>query len=78
MDKKIEKAVKLVRVCRDSLMKNEYNTRTVAGVKGLSHSDVETAILYAETIISFGTYQGQLMPPRGGVADLLAKFGLKD
>ncbi len=78
MDKKIEKTVELIRTCRDSLMKNEYNLRSVVGVKGLSHSDVETAILYAKTIIGFGTYQGQLMPPRGGVADLLNKFGLKE
>ena len=33
MDKKIEKTVELIRTCRDSLMKNEYNLRSVVGVK---------------------------------------------
>ncbi len=75
MNKTVQ-ARKLIHTCRDSLLSNEHNIRTVAGVKGLSHSDVETAILYAETILAYGTYEGQLMHPRGGVAHLLIKFKL--
>lgn len=65
----------LVALCNESLLKHEYNTRKIKGV-ALSHSDVETAKLYAETIICTGYYTGVLMPPRCEVAALLKKFGL--
>lgn len=69
---------KLLDVCNKSLRDNEYNSRTVAGVRDLSHADVEMAILYAEYIRDHGTYKGILMDPRGGVAELLTKYGLTE
>lgn len=72
-----EKVDKCIHACRMSMMLHEYHTRVVAGVKDLSYSDLETAILYAETIRNNGTYKGIFMEPRGSVAELLTKFGLK-
>lgn len=66
---------KLIAACKKSLSVNEYNLRKIRGVT-LSHSDVETAILYAETILTYGTYEGQLMRPVGAVRELLEKFDL--
>lgn len=72
---KVENAKKLVAQCSKSLQENEYNMRKVCGVS-MSYSDIETAILYGETIIQCGTYAGQLIQSRGKVADLLGKYGL--
>ena len=70
-----ENCQKLIAACQKSLRENEYNIRKIKGV-ALSHSDVETAILYAETIQNFGTYEGQLMRPVGAVHELLTKFNV--
>lgn len=70
-------AEKMLRECRAALEKGEYNLRTLRGVH-MSVSDVETAILYGETIIRCGTYRDELMKPRCEVRDLLEKFQLID
>lgn len=66
---------KCIQACRKSLQENEYNMRKVQGVM-MSHSDVETALMYTETIQEHGTYQGLLMKPHCEVAELLGKYGL--
>lgn len=68
-------ASKCIIACQDSLRKNEYNMRRVKGIN-MSHSDVETSLLYAETILREGTYEFSLMRPRGAVAELLKEFKL--
>ena len=70
-----EKAKKCIAACNKSLRENEYNIRSLNGVQ-CSASDVETVLLYAETIQQCGTYEGQLMRPRCEVADVLKSFGL--
>lgn len=70
-----EKAKKCIAACNKSLRENEYNIRSLNGVR-CSASDVETVLLHAETIQQCGTYEGQLMRPRGEVADVLKSFGL--
>ena len=72
----ITKAKKLVQDCNKNLAENEYNSRTFKKVKGCSASDIETAKLYAETIVNAGSYSGSLMKPRGNVADILKNSGL--
>lgn len=68
---------KCIQACQKSLRENEYNMRKVNGVM-MSHSDVETTLMYAETIRKNGTYQGILTKPRCEVAELLGKYGLID
>ena len=55
-------------------MKNEYRASTLRGVKNLSRSDLDMIELYAETIDRTGSYYG-LMEPRGGVREVLIKYG---
>ena len=71
----MKNAEKLLAACKKSLAENEYNVRKIKGVS-LTHSDVETAMLYAETILRCGSYRGELMTPRGEVRELLDKFSL--
>lgn len=71
------KAKNLIALCKKNLMENENNSRKFKGAR-VSTSDVETIILYCETIIRCGTYEGQLMTPRGSVAEVLKKSGLMD
>lgn len=72
---KTENAKKMIGLCKKSLADNEHNIRKVKGVP-MTQSDVETAILYGETIIRCGDYHSELMTPRGEVAELLEKFAL--
>lgn len=72
---KMKAAKKLISDCEKNLRENEYNTRKMKGVQ-LSHSDVETAILYANTILQYGTFENILMRPLGELAELLRKYGL--
>ena len=66
---------KCLAACEKSLRENEYNTRKLKGVD-CSHSDVETVILYAQTIQRNGTYEGELMRPHGAVEDILRVYNL--
>lgn len=74
---KMKAAQKLIADCEKNLQENEYNMRKMKGVR-LSHSDVETAMLYANTILQYGTYEGILMHPFGEVGMLLGKYGLSE
>lgn len=73
--KKPNAARKLIADGVKNLQENEYNMRKMKGVMA-SHSDVETAILYAQTILEHGSYQGLLMQPFNEVRDLLEKYAL--
>ena len=75
MNTKLTSTKKMIQACKDSLAKNEYNLRKIRGIS-MSHSDVETAILYGETILQNGTYSGILMHPRGAVQELMGAFNL--
>jgi len=75
MNQKMEAARKLISACEKNLQENEYNMRKMRGVN-LSHSDVETAIFYASTILQYGTYEGFLVRPLGEPGELLQKYGL--
>lgn len=67
-------ANKLIIDCQKSLLKDEGRIRTIRGVRNLSRADLETAILYAQHVLNYGTWEGMLMPPRGGVEELLGKY----
>lgn len=54
---------------------NERSNFTLKGVKNLSRSDLDTIILYADTIARQGNYDG-LMKPLGGVGEVLSAYGL--
>lgn len=71
----MKNVIDCIAACQKSLRENEYNTRSLRGVK-VSHSDVETILLYAQTIQLQGTYEGHLMKPRAEVAEVLERFGL--
>lgn len=73
----MNKIQSLLNTCETSLQKNEYNMRPIRGVQ-CSCSDVETIMLYCETIQQHGTYKGYLMPPRCAVADVLVKYDLRE
>lgn len=66
----------LIQSVRRVLGKSENRIPAIKGVRGLSRSDCETAILYAQTIIRCGTWEGELMRPRGEVSELMSAFGL--
>lgn len=66
---------KCITACKKSMQKNEYNIRKIKGIS-CSHSDVETILLYAQTIQQYGTYEGKLMRPHGAIADVLKGFEL--
>jgi hypothetical protein len=58
---------------------NEYRSKSVKGVKGLSFADMDTIILYVE---DHQKYQGQalhgrLMEPRGKIKEVLDRYGIK-
>lgn len=55
-------------------LKNEYRASTLKGVKNLSRSDLDMIEFYAQTIDRTGSYYG-LMEPRGGVREVLIKYG---
>ena len=51
---------KLVSSCQKAMLKNEYKTSTIRGVRNLSRSDLETAILYAQHAQKYGSWEGTL------------------
>lgn len=71
-----KKANTLIQSVQRALSKSENRIPAIKGVRGLSRSDCETAILYAQTIIRCGTWEGELMRPRGEAAELMSAFGL--
>lgn len=72
----MKKAEKLIADCKRNLAGNEYNSRRFKKVSNCSHSDIETVLLYAETVSNHGSYTGTLMQPRGNVAAVLLNCGL--
>lgn len=77
MESKRTKASKLIALCQKNLRENEYNSRKLKGVL-VSASDVGMVILYCQTILRCGTYEGELMSPHCEVKDVLEKSGLLD
>lgn len=57
-------------------LKQSLDCVKIKGVKNLSRSDLETILLYCDTIKKHGTWEGYLMQPLGGVGEVLAKYGL--
>jgi len=53
---------------------NERSMFSIKGVKNLSRSDLDTIQLYAAAYV--GNSISQLMPPRGGVKEVLEKYGI--
>ena len=60
--------------CNKKLDTMECRCVTIKGVKNLSRSDVETALLYAEYAETGRLHE--LMQPRGSIADLLKAYGI--
>ena len=55
---------------------NERSSFTVAGVKNLSYSDMESLKLYAEEFLKKGNIN-HLMEPLGDKKEILAKYGIE-
>lgn len=74
----IKNAEKLVKEVTNKIRNSEYNTVTMKGVRNLSRSDLESAVMYAETYINSGGYSFTgLMNPVGNVKELLDKYDVK-
>ena len=71
-----QKASKLIQHVKKVLDRSENRIPAIKGVRNLSRSDCEVAILYAQTIIRCGAWEGELMRPRCEVAELMAAFVL--
>ena len=71
-----KKALALKEKAEATIRKNEYNTVRFCGVASVSRADLETVVLYCQTIATYGGYTGELMKPRGTVAEVLSKNGL--
>lgn len=74
---KVKAARRLIETCEREIFKSEYALFTIRGVENLSRSDVDTIMLYCEYFIKNKTIGG-LMPPRGGVAEVLKKIDITD
>ena len=72
---KVAAAKRLITTCENELFSNEYNLMTIRGVENLSRSDVEAIMAYCDYYIQNKTIGG-LMPPRGGIAEVLRKIDL--
>jgi hypothetical protein len=72
---KIKRAKNLIETCEREIFNGEYGTFTIRGVENLSRSDIDTIIFYCQYFINNKTIGG-LMPPRGGVAEVLKKIEL--
>ena len=70
-------AKKLINDLEKIMQNSEYRTSKVRGVSNLSRSDLEVAIDYANAYIRSGGhgFSGK-MSPRGGVKELLDKYGI--
>lgn len=67
----------LISVCEKTLNDYECSIPPIKGIRNLSRSDLETAILYAQTIARCGNrLREELMAPRGELKLLLIKFKL--
>ena len=70
------KANQLIKTIQNKIDKwNERSQFTIKGVKNLSMSDLDTLILYAETIRDNGNYNG-LMKPLGNIEKILQAYEL--
>lgn len=74
---RVKAAKRLIETCEREIFKSEYNLFTIRGVENLSRSDVDTIMLYCEYYIKNKTIGG-LMPPRGGIAEVLKKIDIVD
>lgn len=76
---KLVNAVELLSTIRSK--KEAWDERSsfkIKRVSNLSSSDLDTLEMYAQCIYRYGTYQGRLMQPYGGVGDVLKEYGLWD
>lgn len=67
-------AKKLISDCKRTLQKGESRTRILKSISNLSKANLETAILCAQHVLTYGTWEGTLMPPCCEVAELLSKY----
>lgn len=73
----VKAAKRLIDTCEREIFKGEYGVYNIRGVENLSRSDVDTIIFYCQYYIKNKTIGG-LMPPRGGVGEVLKKINLVD
>lgn len=69
------KAKTLLKDVQKKIATSEYKTVKLKGVGNLSRADLETIEMYCEQIIKSGNING-LMSPRGGVEEVLKKYGV--
>ena len=72
---KVQAAKRLIDTCERAILVGEYNLFTIRGVENLSRSDLDMIIYYCNYFITNKTIGG-LMPPRGGVRDVLKKIDI--
>ena len=74
---KVKAAKRLIDTCERAILGSEYSLYSIRGVENLSRSDVDTIIFYCQYYIKNKTIGG-LMPPRGGVGEVLKKINLTE
>lgn len=72
----MENLNKLKNEVEKKLRLTEGRTSTIKGVKNLSVSDLETILMYIETIQNTGGING-LMSPRGNIEEVFNKYGVE-
>jgi hypothetical protein len=72
---KVKAAKRLIDTCERAILGSEYSLYSIRGVENLSRSDVDMIIYYCNYFITNKTIGG-LMPPRGGVGEVLKKIDI--
>ncbi len=73
LENKIKSAKRLIETCEKAIFNGGYGTFTIRGVENLSREDVNNIIEYCEYFIANKSVGG-LMPPCGGVGEVLSKI----
>lgn len=68
----MNKITKTIELLEQKRLSDENRSKKIKGVK-LSNSDIDTAIMYLETIKNYGTWEGVFMEPVGAVKEIIDK-----
>jgi len=74
---KVQASKRLINTCEKVIFSDEYAPYTIRGVEGLSRNDLDLIITYCNYYIQHKTIGG-LMPPRGGVYEVLRKIDIAE
>lgn len=73
---KVKNCEKLIKDIENKIEKwNERSQFSIKGVKNLSRADLDTLVLYADTMKDTGSLYG-LMEPLGSIKEILQKYNI--